>query len=91
MGDRDYQSGRTFMEDLKSRLANRVQLTSDGHKTYFYAVQQTSATTWTMPNCKKFTARNRRANGAIARLICLGAQKREITGNPDPKHIRRHL
>jgi hypothetical protein len=28
----------TFMEDLKDRLANRVQLTSDGHRPYLTAV-----------------------------------------------------
>jgi hypothetical protein len=27
-----------FMDDLRSRLANRVQLTSDGHKAYLEAV-----------------------------------------------------
>ncbi len=27
------------MDDLKSRLANRVQLTSDGHKAYLEAVE----------------------------------------------------
>ena len=29
----------TFMDDLKARLANRVQLTSDGHKAYLEAVE----------------------------------------------------
>jgi hypothetical protein len=28
-----------FMDDLACRLANRVQLTSDGHKTYLEAVE----------------------------------------------------
>ena len=28
-----------FMDDLRSRLANRVQLTSDGHKAYLEAVE----------------------------------------------------
>src|SRR5712691_2989276 len=30
IGDRTYASARPFMEDLKDRLANRIQLTSDG-------------------------------------------------------------
>ena len=35
--DSDYAVG--FMDDLRSRLANRVQLTSDGHKAYLTAVE----------------------------------------------------
>src|SRR5262249_51743326 len=32
VGDRSTSSGVAFMDDLKNRLANRVQLTSDGHR-----------------------------------------------------------
>src|SRR6266508_1227323 len=39
VGNRDADSAIIFMEDLASRLANRVQLTSDGHRPYFEAVE----------------------------------------------------
>src|SRR5450432_1334799 len=39
MGQRDPETARTFMEDLAGRLANRVQLTSDGLKAYLTAVK----------------------------------------------------
>ncbi len=39
VGSRDAESGRLFMEDLASRLAHRVQLTTDGHKAYLSAVE----------------------------------------------------
>jgi IS1 family transposase len=39
VGDRDSDAAIIFMDDLKSRLANRVQLTSDGHKAYLEAVE----------------------------------------------------
>lgn len=39
IGARDAEAGRLFMEDLASRLANRVQLTTDGHKAYLSAVE----------------------------------------------------
>jgi hypothetical protein len=32
VGDRSQHTGIAFMGDLKARLANRVQLTTDGHK-----------------------------------------------------------
>lgn len=38
VGDRSAESAYTFMCDLKSRLKNRVQLTTDGHKAYLNAV-----------------------------------------------------
>jgi hypothetical protein len=36
---RESDSAIIFMDDLASRLANRVQLTSDGHKAYLEAVE----------------------------------------------------
>ena len=39
LGARDAEAARLFMEDLASRLANRVQLTTDGHKAYLSAVE----------------------------------------------------
>lgn len=38
LGMRDAASGEFFMRDVASRLANRVQLTSDGHRVYLKAV-----------------------------------------------------
>ncbi|GAJ16120.1 unnamed protein product, partial [marine sediment metagenome] len=39
IGRRDLENATLFMEDLSSRLANRVQLTTDGHKMYLEAVE----------------------------------------------------
>jgi IS1 family transposase len=39
VGGRDSDCAKWFMDDLASRLANRVQLTSDGHKGYLEAVK----------------------------------------------------
>lgn len=40
VGTRDLESAREFISDLASRLANRVQLTTDGHKAYIEAVEE---------------------------------------------------
>src|ERR1700676_4614049 len=34
IGDRSAETAKLFMDDVASRLANRVQLTTDGHKPY---------------------------------------------------------
>lgn len=39
IGGRDGGTAFDFMQDLAARLANRVQLTTDGHKAYLEAVQ----------------------------------------------------
>src|ERR1019366_3995318 len=39
VGGRDSEAAMTFIVDLAKRLANRVQLTSDGHKPYLEAVE----------------------------------------------------
>jgi len=39
VGDRTSATGIEFMDDLRGRLANRVQLTSDGHRAYLEAVE----------------------------------------------------
>jgi IS1 family transposase len=39
VGTRDSDAAMEFIDDLSSRLANRVQLTTDGHKAYLYAVE----------------------------------------------------
>ena len=40
VGGRDGEYALAFMDDLRQRLANRVQLTTDGHKAYLEAVEE---------------------------------------------------
>ena len=39
VGDRSSATAIEFMDDLRDRLANRVQLTTDGHRAYLEAVE----------------------------------------------------
>jgi len=39
VGNRDAQAARIFIDDLRSRLANRVQITTDGLRVYLEAVE----------------------------------------------------
>ncbi len=43
VGKRDAHSAKIFLNDLASRLANRIQLTTDGHKVYLTAVEDAFA------------------------------------------------
>jgi hypothetical protein len=39
VGSRDSEAAEIFINDLAKRLANRIQLTSDGHRPYLEAVE----------------------------------------------------
>lgn len=39
VADRSVESARVIVGDLASRLANRIQLSTDGHRAYIYAIK----------------------------------------------------
>jgi len=40
VADRGMESARIILKDLADRLANRVQLSTDGHRAYIYAIKK---------------------------------------------------
>ncbi len=84
--DSDYAIG--FMDDLRSRLANRVQLTSDGHKAYLEAVEGAFGGDIDYAMLVKlYGAAPESDKGRYSPAECIGARKRSVEGDPDPKHI----
>ena len=88
VGGRDAECASWFMNDLASRLANRVQLTSDGHKAYLEAVEGAfGADVDYAMLVKLYGASPDSAKGRYSPAECTGAIKTPIEGKPDPKHI----
>jgi IS1 family transposase len=87
VADRSNDSACFFLEDLKERLANRVQLTSDGHRAYLMAVDDAFGDDVDYAMLQKIYGAEPGGEKRYSPARCIGAQKREITGNPDPKHI----
>ena len=86
VGDRSQHTGISFMGDLKARLANRVQLTTDGHKAYLKAVKEVDFDAdYAMLN--KIFATDYAGAGRYSPPICIGTVKQAIMGNPDPALI----
>jgi IS1 family transposase len=86
VGDRSQHTGISFMGDLKARLANRVQLTTDGHKAYLKAVAVVDFDAdYAMLN--KIFATDYAGAGRYSPPKCIGAIKNPIMGNPDPDLI----
>ncbi|MGY3622988.1 IS1 family transposase [Bradyrhizobium sp. USDA 10063] len=86
VGDRSQQTGVAFMGDLKARLANRVQLTTDGHKAYLKAVAEVDFDAdYAMLN--KIFVTDYAGAGRYSPPKSIGAVKQAIMGNPDPELI----
>jgi IS1 family transposase len=88
VGGRDSEYAMAFMDDLKDRLANRVQLTSDGHRAYLEAVEGAFGGDVDYAMLVKiFGAAPEAMKGRYSPAECIGARKERIEGNPDPKHV----
>jgi IS1 family transposase len=88
VGGRDGECAMWFMDDLKSRLANRVQLTSDGHRAYLEAVEGAFGgdVDYAML-IKIYGNAPEAAKGRYSPAECIGAKKERIEGRPDPKYV----
>jgi IS1 family transposase len=87
VGGRDSDYAMMFMDDLRSRLANRVQLTSDGHRAYLEAVEGAFGDVDYAQLVKVYAASPESAKGRYSPAECTGALKVPVEGSPDPKHI----
>jgi len=77
-----------FMMDLKDRLANRVQLTSDGHKAYLEAVEDAFGADVDYAQLVKiYGSTSQEEQRRYSPVECKGAVPTVVTGDPDPKHI----
>jgi 3-methyladenine DNA glycosylase/8-oxoguanine DNA glycosylase len=75
------------MDDLKSRLPNRVQLTSDGHKAYLDAVEGAFGADVDYAQLVKLYGESPDAEKRYSPAVCIGVHKTRIEGNPDPRHV----
>lgn len=86
VGARDAEAAQLFIGDLALRLANRVQLSSDGHKPYLEAVEQSFGADIDYAMLVKIYGDTPGA-GRYSPGVCKGAIKTRVEGRPDPAHI----
>lgn len=87
VGNRDGDTAAVFISDLKKRLANRVQLTTDGHKAYLQAVEDAFGADIDYAMLVKLYGTPEEAEKRYSPAECIGTQKTVIMGNPAPEHI----
>jgi IS1 family transposase len=92
VGPRDATSAYHFMHNLASRMATRMQLTTDGLKAYLQAAEDAFGSEIDYAQLVKIYGREVGPNFKEAQVRyspppCIGARKRVVSGDPDPVHI----
>jgi IS1 family transposase len=87
IGGRDSHTAKLFIDDLASRLANRVQLTSDGLRAYLEAVEGAFGADVDYAQLQKIYGPSPEAEKRYSPAECIGCETRVVEGNPDPQHI----
>jgi IS1 family transposase len=94
VGKRDWHTAKFFVDGLAARLANRVQLTTDGNRLYLFAVQAAFHGDIDYAILmKKYggTVNENTAERRYSPAQCVGCEKKPKIGNPNPKHISTSL
>jgi IS1 family transposase len=90
VGGRDAEFALMLIDDLRQRLANRVQLTTDGHRAYLQAVEDAFGADVDYATLIKSDGEppsSPEAARGYSPSECVGTRPENIAGNPDPKHV----
>ena len=89
IGGRDLGTAYGFMMDVAERLANRVQMTTDGLAAYVPAIEDAFGADVDYAQLIKLYGPPPEAEGArrYSPATCHGTRVQRVTGAPDPKHV----
>jgi IS1 family transposase len=88
VGGRDAGYALEFTNDLRARLANRVQITSDGHKLYLNAIEESFAGDVDYAQLiKTYGDVPEGGKGRYSPAQCTGIKKERVNGNPDMEKV----
>jgi IS1 family transposase len=88
IGDRNAWAAQNFMHSLAARLANRVQLTTDGHRVYLTAVELAFGTAVDYAMLVKLYGNDPRGEETrYSPAECIGCRSIPLIGRPKAKDI----
>ena len=87
VGLRDGGCATEFLQDVVGRLANRIQLTTNGHRMYLSAVEDAFGGDIDYSMLVKLYGSSGNGETRYSPAKCLGCIPQDVTGNPDPKHV----
>lgn len=85
VADRTLPSAKAFMQDVASRLANRVQLTTDAYRMYLTAVEDAFGIDVDYAQLHKIYTSD--ASGRYSPPVCIGCKKIDVSGAPEPTRV----
>ena len=86
VGNRDAKSANMFIDDLASRLATRVQLTTDGLRVYLEAIEGAFGCEVDYAMLIK-TYESSQEERRYSPAVCTSCERKAVTGHPDHEHI----
>jgi IS1 family transposase len=88
LGDRGASTAESFMRDVAGRIANRIQLTTDGHRVYADAVEDAFGADIDYAMLVKiYGASGDNPESRYSPATCIGCRTGILAGKPDPEHI----
>ena len=87
IGGRDSGYALEFLDDVRSRLADRVQLTTDGHRAYLEAMEDAFGGDVDYAQLIKLYGPAPDQEHRYSPPRCNGSRRRNVSGNPDPAHV----
>ena len=88
LGQRGAATAHEFMQDVASRITNRIQLTTDGHRVYAEAVEAAFGADIDYAMLVKiYGASNDNPESRYSPATCIGCRTGVLNGDPDPRHI----
>jgi IS1 family transposase len=88
VGGRDGGWAGEFMNDCASRISNRVQITTDGHRAYLDAVENAFGADIDYAMLQKiYGAPSDEETRRYSPAKCIGCDMKVVSGDPDPKHV----
>jgi IS1 family transposase len=87
VGGRGAGWAKDFMEDCASRISNRVQITTDGHKGYLEAVENAFGADIDYAMLQKIYGAPADNETRYSPATCIGCDMKVVSGDPDPKHV----
>ena len=87
IGGRDSYTALAFMQDVARRLAQRVQLTTDGNHVYLDAVERAFGKDIDYAMLQKIYGADPEEEKRYSPAKCIGTRVDAIQGKPDPKHV----
>lgn len=87
IGSRNTEAAKTFIDDLADRLANRVQLTTDGHRPYLEAIENAFGNDIDYARLIKIYGEIPQNQVRYSPSKFVEAKCANVTGDPDRKHV----